>query len=98
MGYRAGPWTGHCRQRQEIHALRRTAYRTVLGPTEPSVQWIQGHLSPAVKMPGRKTDHSSLSTDEVKNEWIPTTTSQVCYLDAHRNNFYLLSFTFGGPR
>jgi len=45
-------------------------------------------------MPGSKTDHSSLSTDEVKNEWILTTTSPVCYLDVHRDKVYLLSFTF----
>ena len=79
MRYRAGPWIGYCpviaRQRQKILARRRTRYEAVVGPTEPSVQWIQGHLSSAVKMPGRKSDHLSLSTDEVKNEWIPTTTS-----------------------
>jgi hypothetical protein len=46
-------------------------------------------------MPGRKTDHSSLSTDQVKNEWVPTTTSPMCFLGVHRDKFDLFSFTFG---
>jgi hypothetical protein len=75
--------------------VRRATYRAVVGPTEPSVQCIQGRLFPAVKVPGRKTDHSSLPTDEVKNEWIPTTTSPMFYPDVRRGKFYLLSATFG---
>jgi hypothetical protein len=43
-------------------------------------------------MPGRETGHASLSTDEVKKEWI-LNTSPICYLDVHRDNIHLLSFT-----
>jgi hypothetical protein len=35
-----------------------TASRTVLGHTQPPIQWVQGALSLAVKRPGREADHS----------------------------------------
>jgi hypothetical protein len=43
-----------------------TASRTAVGPTEPPTQWVTGSLSPGVKRPGRKADHSLPSGAEVK--------------------------------
>jgi hypothetical protein len=42
---------------------------TVLGPTQPPIQWIPGALSLEVKRPGREADHSPPSSAEVKNAW-----------------------------
>jgi len=47
-----------------------TASRTALGLTQPPIQWAPGALSLGVKRPGRKADHSSPSTDEVKNAFM----------------------------
>jgi hypothetical protein len=35
-------------------------------PTQPPIQWVDGALSLGVKRPGRETDHSPPSSDEVK--------------------------------
>jgi hypothetical protein len=43
-----------------------TASRTVLGPTQPPIQWIPGALSSGVKRLGREADHSPPSSAEVK--------------------------------
>jgi hypothetical protein len=40
-----------------------------LGPTQPSIQCVPGALSLGVKWPGRESDPSSPSSDEVKNAW-----------------------------
>jgi hypothetical protein len=40
--------------------------RTALGPTQPSIQWVPGALSPGVKRPGRESDHSLPSSADVK--------------------------------
>jgi hypothetical protein len=37
----------------------------ILGPTQPPVQWVPGALSPGVKRPVRKTDHSPLSSNAI---------------------------------
>jgi hypothetical protein len=34
------------------------ASRPVLGPTQPSVVWVSGSVSPQVKLQGRETNHS----------------------------------------
>jgi hypothetical protein len=34
-----------------------TASRTVLGPTQPPIQWVPEALSLGVKRPGREADH-----------------------------------------
>jgi hypothetical protein len=34
-----------------------TASRTVLGPTQPPIQWVLGALSLGVKRPVREADH-----------------------------------------
>jgi hypothetical protein len=34
-----------------------TSSRPALGPTQPSIQWKTGALSPGIKQPGREPDH-----------------------------------------
>jgi hypothetical protein len=43
-----------------------TASRTVLGPTQPPIQWVRGALYLGVKRPGREADHSPSSSAAVK--------------------------------
>jgi hypothetical protein len=67
-----------------------TASRPALGPTQPSIQWVAGDISPGVKRPGREADHSSLSSAKVKNAWSYTSTSPYAFmawcLVKHRDN------------
>jgi hypothetical protein len=51
-----------------------------LGPTQPSIQWIPGALSPGVKLPGREADHSSPTSVEVKKTWIFTSTTPYVFM------------------
>jgi hypothetical protein len=73
-----------------------TASRTVLGPTQPPIQWVRGALSLGVKRLGPETDHSPRSSAEVK-EWVelyvdsPNTPSWRGAQLKHRDNF---TFTF----
>jgi hypothetical protein len=46
--------------------------RPALGPTQSTIQWVLGDLSPGVSQPGRETDHSPPTNAEVKNTWIYT--------------------------
>jgi len=48
-----------------------TASRPALGSTQLPIQWV-----PGLKRLGRKADHSSPSSAEVKNEWIYASTPQ----------------------
>jgi hypothetical protein len=50
---------------------------TALGPTQPPIQWVSGVLSLGVKGPGRESDHSPLSSAEVKNAWRYTPTPSI---------------------
>jgi hypothetical protein len=43
------------------------ASRPALGPTQPPMQWVQGALSPGVKLARREADHSPPANAEVKN-------------------------------
>jgi hypothetical protein len=43
-----------------------TASRTVLGPTQPPIQWVPGAFSLGVKRTGREAHHSPPSSAEVK--------------------------------
>jgi hypothetical protein len=56
-----------------------TAFRPVLGPTQPPVQWIPGTFSPDVKRPKREADHSSPFSAEVKNAWRYTSTPKYIF-------------------
>jgi hypothetical protein len=47
-----------------------TSCRTVLGPTQPPIQWVAGALSSKIKRPRRKAGHSLPTSAEVKNMWI----------------------------
>jgi hypothetical protein len=73
-----------------------TASRTVLGPTQPPIQWIQGALSLGIKRPGREAYHSPTSSAEVK-AWVelylhsPSTPLWCGAQLKHRDNF---TFTF----
>jgi hypothetical protein len=51
-----------------------TAFRMVLGPSQPHIQWVSEALSLWVKQPGREADHSLPSSAEVKNVWSYTST------------------------
>jgi hypothetical protein len=42
------------------------ASSTVLGPTQPPIQWVPGVLSLVVKRPGREADNSPPYSAEVK--------------------------------
>jgi hypothetical protein len=39
---------------------------SLLGPTQPPIQWVPAALSFRVKRPGRETDHSPPSSGEVE--------------------------------
>jgi hypothetical protein len=54
-----------------------TASGTVLGPTQPPIQWVPGVLSLGVKRPGPEADHSPPSSAEVKNKWSYTSTPPI---------------------
>jgi hypothetical protein len=68
-----------------------TAFRTVLGPSEPPIQWIPGALSLVVKRPEREADHSPPSSAEVENAWSYISTPQYVFiawcLVKQRDNF-----------
>jgi hypothetical protein len=52
--------------------------RTVLGPTQPPIQWVLGSLSPGVKRPRHEADHSPSTSAGVKNAWSYTSTPPIC--------------------
>jgi hypothetical protein len=65
------------RQEQGM-SLFSTAYTLPEWPTQPPIQWVLGS-SPTVKRPGRKADHSSPYSAEVKDDGaIPTMSSWHC--------------------
>jgi hypothetical protein len=43
-----------------------TTSRPAMGPSQPSIQWLPGALSPRVKRQGCEADHSPHSSAEVK--------------------------------
>jgi hypothetical protein len=73
MGYALDTWGSIlCRGKIFLYSVASTgvglstASRPNLGSTHPSIQWIPGAISPGVKRPGRKTDHSLPSSEGVK--------------------------------
>jgi hypothetical protein len=57
-----------------------TVSKPALGPTQPPIQWVPGALSLVVKRPGRETDHSPPSSDDIKNAWSYTSTPQYAFM------------------
>jgi hypothetical protein len=51
-----------------------TASRQDLGPTQPSVEWVLGAVSPSINRPGREAGHLPPSSADVKNGWSYTST------------------------
>jgi hypothetical protein len=45
---------------KEVLFLFTTASRPALRPTQPSVQWVPGVVTPEVKTPRREADHSHI--------------------------------------
>jgi len=54
--------------------------RLALGPTQCSIQWILGAVSPRVKWPGHEADHSPPSCAMVKNTWSYTSTPPYVFM------------------
>jgi len=44
-----------------------TNWSSIMGPTQPRIQWAPKTLSLGVKRPGRESDHSTPSSAELKN-------------------------------
>jgi hypothetical protein len=65
---------------------------SALRPTQRPVQWIPGSLSPRVKWPGRRADHSPPSSADVKNSRSYTSTPQyvIMCLIKHRDITFCL--------
>jgi hypothetical protein len=61
--------------------------RPVLGPTEPSTEWVPGPQSLRINRPGRDADHSPPSSAEVKNEWMSTSALPICLHSVHTDIF-----------
>jgi hypothetical protein len=57
-----------------------TSPRSVLGPTQPSIQWTPEAFSPGVKRPGREANHSPPTSIEVKKTWIYTSTPPYAFM------------------
>jgi hypothetical protein len=57
-----------------------TSSRPALGSTQPRIQWEPGALSPGIKRPGRKTDHSTPTSAEVRKMWICTSTPPYVFM------------------
>jgi hypothetical protein len=43
-----------------------TASRPALQPIHPSIQWVEGALSPGIKQPGHEADHSPPPSAKVR--------------------------------
>jgi hypothetical protein len=71
--------------------------QTVLGPTQPPIQWVAGTLTAGIRRPEREADNSPPSNVEVKNTWNYTSTPQYVFmawcLAKEKNNFTLLYST-----
>jgi hypothetical protein len=61
-----------------------------LGSTLPLIQWVTGALSPGVKQPGRKADHSPPTSANVNKMWIYTSTP--LHSDIRDRNIQLTAF------
>jgi hypothetical protein len=58
----------HSRQGQSRNfSFFAAASKPVLGPTQAPIQWVPGALSSGVKRPDREADHSTASSNEIRN-------------------------------
>jgi hypothetical protein len=75
----------------DVIFLFATALKSVLGPTQPPIQWVPGVVSPGVKRLEHGADHSPPSSAEVKNTWHYTSTPHYVFMEwclvKHRDNF-----------
>jgi hypothetical protein len=55
-------------------------FSTSLGPIEPPIHWVPGTVSPQVKRPRRKADHSPPTSAEVKKTWVCTSTPPYVFM------------------
>jgi hypothetical protein len=55
------------------------ASRSSVGLTQSPLEWVPGALSPRLKRPVRKSDHSPPSSAEVENAWSYTPTPPFLY-------------------
>jgi len=51
-----------------------------MAPTEHPIQWVQGALSPGVKLQGREADYSRPSSAKVKKAWSFNSTPQYNFM------------------
>jgi len=58
-----------------------TMFRLALGTIQPLRQWVQGPLTPGVKLSGREADHSPPFSTKVKNTWSYTSTPQFVFVE-----------------
>jgi hypothetical protein len=54
--------------------------RLFLVSTHPPIEWVTGVLSPEVKGPGREADHSPVTSANIKETWICTSTHPFAYM------------------
>jgi hypothetical protein len=66
MGYGLDDRGFESRQGLGIFFYTTAVSRMALGPTQLPIQWVPGALSLGVKRPEREADHSSPSSEEVK--------------------------------
>jgi hypothetical protein len=52
--------------------LLSTSFIPVLGPTDAATQWVTGLFLWGIKQSGRKADHLTPTSADVKNSWICT--------------------------
>jgi hypothetical protein len=68
-----------------------TVSRTVLGPIQPTIQWVPGDLTRRVKWPWHEGGHSPPSSLKFKNAWnyasTPPYVFMVVFLIKYRDNF-----------
>jgi hypothetical protein len=57
-----------------------TSSRPALGSTQPHILWVQGALSPGVKLRGHEADNSPPASVEVKKMWIYTSTPPYAFM------------------
>jgi len=70
-------------------------YRPALGPVQPPLQWVWQFLSSWVNWLGLEADHLSpyhLSSVEMKNEWIYTSSPLIRLCGMHSGRFTCTAF------